>query len=351
MLYLSMKKITLLTFILFSAISYAQVGINTSTPDASSALEIESTTGGILVPRMTEDQRNAITIPATGLMIYQTNEISGFYFYSGTAWTKIDGALGPQGDKGDVGEPGPIGPKGDKGDTGDQGPRGIQGPAGATGPVGPQGATGPQGPKGDTGDQGPQGDVGPEGLKGDTGDQGPQGIAGNDGADGDSAYDIWLSLGNTGTQQDFIDSLTGPAGPAGSANSDNFYETFSFSSGGETFDGSDLQTLGTLQINEAGFVGVYIKLNVNIERYTASNSVSLQIWNGLEQIQINSIDGVSLGVNDPNYSVSDRKLTSAHFYVEENTTLTIKGYYYVNGYNNYQNQGGNWGSFDVALYR
>lgn len=36
-----------------------------------------------------------------------------------------------------------------------------------------------------------------------------------DGEDGDSAYQIWLNLGNTGTEQDFIDSLTGPAGPAG----------------------------------------------------------------------------------------------------------------------------------------
>ena len=184
-----------------------------------------------------------------------------------------------------------------------------------------------------------------------TGGDGPQGIAGNDGADGDSAYDIWLSLGNTGTQQDFIDSLTGPAGPAGSANNDNFYETFSFSSGGDTFDGSDLQTLGTLQINEAGFVGVYIKLNVNIERYTNSNSVSLQVFNGSNQIQINSINGLGLGVSNPNAAVSDSQIKMGHFYVEANTTLTIKGYYYVNGYNNYQNQGGNWGSFDVAFYR
>ena len=53
---------------------------------------------------------------------------------------------------------------------------------------------------------------GPQGPQGPTGADGPQGVAGNDGADGDSAYDIWLSLGNTGTQQDFIDSLTGPQG-------------------------------------------------------------------------------------------------------------------------------------------
>ena len=138
--------------------------------------------------------------------------------------SEVPGPAGPQG------ATGPQGPKGDKGDTGDQGPQGIQGPAGADGatgpagptgpagadsevpgPAGPQGATGPQGPKGDKGDTG---DQGPQGA---TGGDGPQGIAGNDGADGDSAYDIWLSLGNTGTQQDFIDSLTGPAGEDGSA--------------------------------------------------------------------------------------------------------------------------------------
>jgi len=45
-----MRKITLITLMLFTALSYAQVGINTNTPDASSALEIESTTGGILIP-------------------------------------------------------------------------------------------------------------------------------------------------------------------------------------------------------------------------------------------------------------------------------------------------------------
>ena len=120
-----MKKITLITLMLITVLGYAQIGINTNTPDTSSAFEIESTTGGILIPRMKETQRNAILSPAIGLMIYQTDEISGFYFYSGTAWTKIDGVAGPQGDKGDTGDQGPMGLQGIqglKGDTGDQGP-------------------------------------------------------------------------------------------------------------------------------------------------------------------------------------------------------------------------------------
>ena len=92
-----MKKITLIALMLFTALGYAQVGINTNNPDASSALEIESTTGGILIPRLTETQRDAISAPATGLMIYQTNGTSGFYFYDGNIWTKVDGVAGPQG--------------------------------------------------------------------------------------------------------------------------------------------------------------------------------------------------------------------------------------------------------------
>ena len=93
-----MKKVTLLLFMLsFTCLSIAQVGLNTITPDASSALDIESTTGGILIPRLSEFQRDAIALPATGLMIYQTDKNPGFYFYSGTAWTKINGAAGPQG--------------------------------------------------------------------------------------------------------------------------------------------------------------------------------------------------------------------------------------------------------------
>ena len=85
-----MRKITLMTLMLFTALSYAQVGINTNTPDASSALEIESTAGGILIPRMTEIQRDAIVSPASGLMIYQTDQNFGFYFYNGNTWVALN---------------------------------------------------------------------------------------------------------------------------------------------------------------------------------------------------------------------------------------------------------------------
>lgn len=65
------------------------------------------------------------------------------------------------------------------------------------------GAQGIKGEKGETGEQGP---VGPQG------EQGIQGIQGEQGIQGKSAYDIWIELGNSGSQQDFIDSLVGKDG-------------------------------------------------------------------------------------------------------------------------------------------
>lgn len=67
----------------------AQVGIGTTAPDASSALDITSTDSGVLIPRMTQTDRDNIASPATGLLIYQTNNTPGFYFYNGTTWIAI----------------------------------------------------------------------------------------------------------------------------------------------------------------------------------------------------------------------------------------------------------------------
>jgi hypothetical protein len=64
-------------------------GIGTTSPNASSLLEIRSTAKGFLMPRMSLAQRNGIASPATGLLIYQTNSTPGFYYYSGTAWKAV----------------------------------------------------------------------------------------------------------------------------------------------------------------------------------------------------------------------------------------------------------------------
>lgn len=66
------------------------VGIGNMTPAASSALDITSTTGGLLIPRMTTTQRNAISSPATGLEIFNTTT-GQFEFYNGSAWVAVGG--------------------------------------------------------------------------------------------------------------------------------------------------------------------------------------------------------------------------------------------------------------------
>ena len=73
--------------------STGAAGIGTTTPNISSLLEVKSTKQGLLIPRMTLTQRNAIATPATGLLIYQTNSTPGFYYYTGIAWQPVSSAV------------------------------------------------------------------------------------------------------------------------------------------------------------------------------------------------------------------------------------------------------------------
>jgi hypothetical protein len=68
---------------------FAQTGIGTTSPSASAKLEISASDKGLLIPRMTATQKNAISNPATGLLVYQTDLAAGFYFWNGSAWTKL----------------------------------------------------------------------------------------------------------------------------------------------------------------------------------------------------------------------------------------------------------------------
>ncbi|MFT4875739.1 MAG: hypothetical protein ACI8S2_000468, partial [Bacteroidia bacterium] len=67
------KTIYILTLLCAATSTQAQVGIGTTSPDASSQLDVTSTSKGLLAPRMTTAQRDAITSPATGLQIYNTD--------------------------------------------------------------------------------------------------------------------------------------------------------------------------------------------------------------------------------------------------------------------------------------
>jgi len=85
-----MKKIFfLLNVLLIASFVEAQTGIGTTTPNASAKLDVFSTTKGFLPPRMTNAQRTAISSPAEGLMVYQTDGTSGLYYYNGSAWIYI----------------------------------------------------------------------------------------------------------------------------------------------------------------------------------------------------------------------------------------------------------------------
>ena len=82
---------------------------------------------------------------------------------------------------------------------------------GADGQDGAPGANGQDGLDGQDGQDGAPGTNGQDGLDGQDGAPGANGQDGLDGQDGASAYEIWLSLGNTGSEQDFMDYLSGNA--------------------------------------------------------------------------------------------------------------------------------------------
>src|SRR4030095_14523626 len=94
-----MKKIFLLLKVIFvyGIFSNAQQGVSINTDgsvaDSSAMLEIKSNSKGLLIPRLTAAQKNAITKPATGLLVYQTDSPVGFYYYNGASWTSLSAAV------------------------------------------------------------------------------------------------------------------------------------------------------------------------------------------------------------------------------------------------------------------
>lgn len=100
---MKLLRYALLITVLVSTNLIAQsVSVNTTgtAPDGSSMLDVQSNNKGFLVPRMTAAQRQGISSPATGLLVYQTDGTQGFYYNQGTSsvpnWTQI--AAATQGD-------------------------------------------------------------------------------------------------------------------------------------------------------------------------------------------------------------------------------------------------------------
>lgn len=87
----------IMTFLLVNL--HAQTAIGVESAEGSARLELSSSSKGFLMPRMTQSQRNAILSPSNGLLVFQTDNTSGFYYYQGSAWTgpltstEVDGLI------------------------------------------------------------------------------------------------------------------------------------------------------------------------------------------------------------------------------------------------------------------
>ncbi len=85
-----------LTALLLATLPFAgraqSVGIGTTAPDASAALDIVSSNKGALLPRVSST--GSVASPATGLIVYQTTAPTGFYYYDGSVWQQVVPASG-----------------------------------------------------------------------------------------------------------------------------------------------------------------------------------------------------------------------------------------------------------------
>ena len=92
-----MKLIFTFLLLLVACFGIAQsVGINNATPDSNAILDVSSTAKGVLIPRMTKAQRTAINYTANpkpaGLLVYQTNDTTGFWYWDGALWQHLSNA-------------------------------------------------------------------------------------------------------------------------------------------------------------------------------------------------------------------------------------------------------------------
>ena len=90
MKHLNLLFTTFLTLCFPLLLSAQGVAVNAdnSPPNNSAMLDVKSTTKGMLIPRMTTAQRGLIGSPATGLLVFD-NDTNSFWFFNGTAWTEL----------------------------------------------------------------------------------------------------------------------------------------------------------------------------------------------------------------------------------------------------------------------
>jgi hypothetical protein len=80
------KSITLISFLAAANLIFAQMGIGTTSPNSSAQLEVSSTNKGVLLPRLTQTQINAISSPPAGLQVYNTTQ-NCINVFNGSSWT------------------------------------------------------------------------------------------------------------------------------------------------------------------------------------------------------------------------------------------------------------------------
>ena len=85
------QKLFIGLFLLSGLPARGQVGIGTTTPDTTAAMDVSSTTKGFLIPRMGTAQRTAILSPANGLMVFDST-LNQFYYYTGISWNALPAA-------------------------------------------------------------------------------------------------------------------------------------------------------------------------------------------------------------------------------------------------------------------
>ena len=78
-------------FVLLFGKVAAQVGVGTTSPDPSAILDLYASGNhkGVLIPRITAQEKNQINAPAKGLLVFQTDAGSGFYYFDGSDWLPL----------------------------------------------------------------------------------------------------------------------------------------------------------------------------------------------------------------------------------------------------------------------